>query len=116
MLCELSTRNVTRISLIHTQDTYGSTFLEWTGFFCTELGIDLLNTVSYNDSSDLDSILDQALIGDPEYIIMASYAKESAEFVKLLNARKAGSKVIFTDATETNYIIEALGSASEGLN
>lgn len=115
ILYELSTRKVTRISLIHTKDSYGSTFLEWTGFFCTELGIDLLNTVGYSDSSNLEVILAKALSGDPEYIVMASSAKESAEFVKLLNARSARSKVIFTDATETNHIIEALGTASQGI-
>ena len=115
ILSELSTRNATRISLIHTQDSYGSTFLEWTGFFCTELGIDLLETVSYSDSSDLDSILEKALVGDPDYVVIASFAKESAEFVKLLQARNVRSKVIFTDATETDYIIKALGPVAEGI-
>lgn len=115
ILYELSTRSVTRISLIHTQDSYGNTFMEWAGFFCTELGMDLLNTVSYRDSSDLDSILAKALAGNPEYLIMATSAKDSVEFLKILKARNSVCKVIFSDATETTYITEALGKASEGI-
>ncbi|MGE5370729.1 MAG: C13 family peptidase [Solirubrobacterales bacterium] len=115
ILDELSKRKVTRVALICPQDSYGKTFADWTGFFCTELGIELVNAVSYSDSSELNRILDQALTGDPEYVISASYAEDSARLVKLMKTKKTASRLFFTDASETNYLIEALGPASEGI-
>lgn len=115
ILYELSTRGVRNIALIHTQDSYGNTFLEWSGFFCTELEMDLLNTVGYNDSSDLEEVLNKALEGNPEYIVIASYAQESARFIEMFNEKDRASKLFFTDATETNYILEEVGSAAIGI-
>jgi len=115
ILYELYSRGVRKIALIHTQDSYGNTFLEWSGFFCTELEMDLLNTIGYNDSSDLAEVLDKALEGEPEYIVIASYAQESAELIELFNAKNTKSKLFFTDATETDYILETLGTTAEGI-
>jgi len=115
ILYELSTRNVTRISLIYAEDDYGQTFLEWTGFFCTELGIDLLNTVGYNRSSEAEAIMDEALAGEPEYILAAAYASEAVKFKKLLDLKETEAKLFFTDAAETPFVIENLGAASLGI-
>jgi len=115
ILDELAKRKVTSVSLIYPPDSYGSTFFQWTGFFCTELGIDLVNTVGCSKSADLNKVLDEALAGEPEYIISASSAQESVELVRLLHARPTKSKLFFTDATETNYMVKELGPDSIGV-
>jgi ABC-type branched-subunit amino acid transport system substrate-binding protein len=115
ILFELATRGVTRISLIYTGDDYGKTFLEWTGFFCTELGIDLLHTVVSNQSSKPSDVLDEALTGDPEYILTAAYVTQDVQLKKLLDLRNTETKLFFTDAAETPFLIKNLGAAAEGL-
>jgi glycosylphosphatidylinositol transamidase (GPIT) subunit GPI8/ABC-type branched-subunit amino acid transport system substrate-binding protein len=115
ILYELASRGVTRLSLIYSADDYGKTFLEWTGFFCTELGIDLLNTVSCSASSNQMSVLDEALIGDPDYILTAAYVSEDVELKKLLDSKSTDTRMFFTDAAETPYLIQNLGTAAEGI-
>jgi ABC-type branched-subunit amino acid transport system substrate-binding protein len=104
ILYELSSRNVDRISLIYSDDSYGQTFLNWTGFFCTELGIDLLNHVGYQETSKLAEVLDEALSGDPQYILTAAFAEEAVELVKLLQSKEeVETRLFFTDAAETPH-------------
>lgn len=115
ILYELATRNVKSIALLYLENGYGKTFLEWAGFFCTELGIDLLNAVGYTETSDLADKLDKALIGNPEFVLTVAYSNEAVKFKKLLDEKPVQTKLFFTDAAETPYLIEQLGAASEGV-
>ena len=115
ILYELAIRKVSRISLIYTEDDYGQTFLEWTGFFCVELGIDLLNSVGYRPSSGQQAALDEALSGEPEYIITVAFAADTIAFIELLDGRDTAARLFFTDAAESPFVIEKLGIAAEGI-
>jgi glycosylphosphatidylinositol transamidase (GPIT) subunit GPI8/ABC-type branched-subunit amino acid transport system substrate-binding protein len=115
ILYELSTRGVTRVSLIYTEDGYGRTFLEWAGFFCTELGIDLLHNVAYGPAAVAGEVLEQAMAGEPEYIVTAVYPEQAVALKRLMDGKATGTKLFFTDAAEAPYVIEQLGAVAEGL-
>lgn len=115
ILFELATRDVSRISLVYSDDSYGRTFLEWTGFFCTELGIDLLDAIGLDGSSDLEDVLEGALDGAPEYVLAAVYSVEAVALKGLLDERDTGTRLFLTDAAATPYLIETLGPAAEGI-
>jgi len=115
ILYELSTRDVTRVSLIYTEDDYGRTFLEWAGFFCTELGIELLHNVAYSPAAAPADVLAQALSGDPQYIVTAVYPEQAVALQRLMDGHATDSRLFFSDAAEAPYLIEQLGAAAEGI-
>ncbi len=115
ILAELASRNVKKFSLVYVDTSYGQTFYQWAGFFATELGMELTNMVSYDQTSDLDSVMDEALSGNPEYIVTAAYADAAVKFKRILDSRKTTARLFFTDGAETPFVLSELGSQAEGI-
>jgi ABC-type branched-subunit amino acid transport system substrate-binding protein len=112
---ELAARQVKSVSLVYTLDSYGETFYEWVGFFCTELGINLTSVTGFDASSNFTEIVAGATAGGPDYVLAAAYAREAAQIKQALDAQGSNSKLFLTDAAETGYLIENLGASAEGL-
>jgi len=115
ILAELASRNVKKFSLVYVDTSYGQTFYQWAGFFATELGMELTNMVSYDQTSDFDAVMDQALSGNPEYIVTAAYADAAVKFKRIIDSRKTSARLFFTDAVETPFVLSELGSQAEGI-
>jgi len=115
ILAELASRNVKKFSLVYVDTSYGQTFYQWAGFFATELGMELTNMVSYDETSDLDAVMDVALSGDPEYIVTAAYADAAVKFKCILDSRKTSARLFFTDGAETPFVLSELGTQAEGI-
>lgn len=112
----LYSRGVKRISLIYEDSAYGKTYSDWTGFFSIELGIELLNLVKFTaGQNDFSSVMQQALVAQPEYIICAAFSSDAVKIKRELDNIGSPVKLFFTDAAETPYLIEELGEAAEGL-
>lgn len=112
----ISQRDVKRISIIYEDSIYGNTFYEWTGFFSMELGIEISNLVEFvPGTSDFSSVVNQALEGEPEYIICVAFSLDTAKIKRELDKKGSSTKLFLTDAGETPYLIKALGASAEGL-
>lgn len=112
----LSSRKAKRFSLIYEDTVYGKTFSDWMGFFATERGLDLLDAVRFEPGQgDLSRVLGRALEGDPEYVVCAAFSGDAARIKKELDRRGGRAKLLLTDAAETQYLLDALGDAAEGL-
>ena len=112
----LSQRNVTNVSLIYEDTIYGKTFFDWTGFYSIESDIKLLNLVKLElGASDFSEVVKQALEGEPEYIICVAFASDAVKIKMELDEWGSATKLFFTDAAETQYLIDELGKAAEGL-
>ncbi len=116
ILNELSESGVDRISLIYEDTVYGATFFTWTGFFCTEMGIELTNLVKFTPGqSDLSGAIGESLEGSPEYILCAAFANDAVKIKREFDKTGSRATLLFTDAARTPYLIEALGEGAEGL-
>lgn len=115
ILFELASRDVNSVALVYPQDSYGSTFYEWTGFFCVETGIELKTITGYLPDENLEAVMDAALAGEPDYILTAAFSREAAAFKQIIDSRDTDTKLFFTEAAETPYMIETLGAAAEGI-
>jgi len=112
----LASRDVNRISLIYEDSIYGETFYQWTGFFAMEMGIELLNIVSFeNGQSDFSVVVNEALMRSPEYVVCVAFSADAVKIKKELDKRESAVRLFLTDAAETPYLIEELGDAAEGL-
>ena len=111
-----SEKDVSDIALIYEDTSYGRTFSRWTGFFATELGINLNEIVSFErGAEDVSKIVDKALTSKPEYIITVALAGDAAKIKREMDKRNTNSKLFLTDSSRTHYLINELGKASEGL-
>jgi ABC-type branched-subunit amino acid transport system substrate-binding protein len=116
ILDEISERGVDRISLIYEDSVYGGTFFDWTGFFCTEMGIELTNLVKFEPGqSDFSGAIAEALEGSPEYIVCVAFAKDAVKIKREFDKTGSRARLFFADAAQTPYLIEALGEGAEGL-
>jgi ABC-type branched-subunit amino acid transport system substrate-binding protein len=116
ILYHLSLQGATNISLVYENTVYGKTFFDWTGFFATELGINLTGVVAFEPGqSDFSQVIEQALESNPEYIIAVAFPEDAVNIEKELD--KAGSpvKLFFSDAAESAYVTDTLGDEAEGL-
>lgn len=112
----LSTRNVKRVALIYEDSAYGKTFSDWAGFFSMELGIELLNLVKFEGGqSDFSGVLSQALEGHPEYLICVAFSQDATNIEKALEKTGSHARLFCTDAAETQFLLDQLGDAAEGL-
>lgn len=112
----LSTRKVKKLSLIYEDTVYGKTFSDWMGFFATEREMQLLDVVKFRPGQgDLSRVLGRALEGDPEYVVCAAFPGDAARIKKELDRRGSRAKLLLTDAAETQYLLDELGDAAEGL-
>ncbi|MEN6341373.1 MAG: C13 family peptidase [Methanospirillum sp.] len=116
ILDRLSGRGTKKIALVYEDSVYGKTFFEWTGFFATEQGIELLNVVPYERGhADFSQIVDQALEGDPEYVICAAFPEDAMRIKGEMDRTGSSARLFFTDAAESGYLVDSLGKGAEGL-
>jgi ABC-type branched-subunit amino acid transport system substrate-binding protein len=116
ILYHLSMLGVNNISLVYEDTVYGKTFFDWTGFFATELGINLAGIVSFEPGqSDFSGVIEQALESNPEYIIAAAFPQDAVSIKEELDKTDNWVKLFFSDAAESEYVIETLGNEAEGL-
>jgi ABC-type branched-subunit amino acid transport system substrate-binding protein len=116
ILYQLSLQEVTSISLVYEDTVYGKTFFDWTGFFATELGINLSGIVAFEPrQSDFSGVMEQALESNPEYIIAATFPEDAVSIKQELDKTGSDAKLFFSDAAESTYVIETLGDDADGL-
>lgn len=112
----LASRKVKRLALIAEDGTYGKTFSDWTGFFAVERGMRLLGVTKLRAGKrDYSSVVNAALVGDPEYVVLAAFSEDAVEVKKELDRRHSRARLMLTDAAETGATLEGLGAAAEGL-
>ncbi len=116
ILYRLSQQGTRNISLIYEDSAYGRTFFEWTGFFATELGIELSSVVPFKPGqADFPRIIGQALEGNPEYIVCVAFPEDAVQIRKALDRTGSPARLFFTDAAESKYLVDSLGAGAEGL-
>ncbi|MBA4370621.1 MAG: hypothetical protein C0418_03465 [Coriobacteriaceae bacterium] len=112
----LASRKVKKFTLVYEDTAYGKTFSEWMGFFATEREMQLLDVVKFQPGQrDLSGVVTRALEGDPEYVVCAAFPQDSVRIKKELDKRGGRAKLLLTDAAETQYVLDELGDAAEGL-
>jgi ABC-type branched-subunit amino acid transport system substrate-binding protein len=116
ILSILKSRGVKRAALLAEKSKYGQTFYEWTGFFSTEYGLDLVSIRQFDKgSSTLDQDVHDALLQNPEYIIAAAGPADAAEIKRALDRSGSPAKLFLADAAATPALISALGEAADGI-
>jgi ABC-type branched-subunit amino acid transport system substrate-binding protein len=116
ILSTLRSKNAQRISLLAENTTYGKTFWDWTGFFATESGIEVVSIRQYGEgSSTLEDAVEEALAGDPEYIILAGQSADAASVKQAIDRSNKPVRLFLTDAGATPELIRLLGSDAEGI-
>jgi len=116
ILASLKTRGVTRVALLAENTTYGETFYDWTGFFATEYGISLTTITQYGqEAGSLNNGVNEALRGDPEYILLAGQAPDAAIVKRAIDRSGQPVKLFVTDAGGTPELIRLLGADAEGI-
>lgn len=144
ILYVLASRGVKRLSLVYEDGPYGKTFSEWMGFFAIERGMELLDVVKVRNGqgnrqgqgqardqtqtqsrnqtqsrtqaeAHLVQAVTRALEGDPQYVVCAVPPEDAVRIKRELDRRHVRAKPLFTDAAESQYVLDRLGAAAEGL-
>jgi len=112
----LEERNVKRFTLIYQDSAYGETYLEWLPFFAQEMDMEIVDLIPFNiDDNNAEGVVDRALAGEPEYVIVAAYAEDVVLLKEEFDSCQTSSSLFFTDAAQTSHLIEELGAAAEGI-
>ncbi len=113
----MNEKGVHRISVLADNTMYGETFYQWSGFFATEYGLDLVSIQQFEqNSSTLDADVDAALQANPEYIIAACDNPSDAAAIKREIDRSGKPvKLFLTDGAVSPTLISSLGLEAEGL-
>lgn len=109
----LKQKGVQKISLIYEDTLYGKTFKDWVGFFAIEMDMDLLHIASFATNSEIDKSVSNALESTPEYIIAVAFSEDAVMIQKAVEQRNIKTKVFFTDAAETQYVVDNIGLGTE---
>jgi ABC-type branched-subunit amino acid transport system substrate-binding protein len=116
ILSLLKAKDVHRVAIITENSTYGRTFYDWTGFFATEFGIQLTSIQEFEPgSSTLETGVDKALAGDPEYIIAAVQPSDAAVIKRAIDRSGKTVRLFLTDAGAAPGLLTSLGVAAEGI-
>jgi ABC-type branched-subunit amino acid transport system substrate-binding protein len=116
LLSVLKGKGVTRVALLTENSTYGRTFYDWSGFFATEYGMDLLSISDFEPgSSTLEMKITNALSSDPEYLIAACGPSDAARIKRAIDRSGKKTKLFLTDAAVSPVLISSLGAAAEGI-
>lgn len=112
----LHEREVKKVALLSEDTVYGKTFYDWAGFFAIESGIDLVYINNFRPGmEDFSKIVEEAVKDNPEYLICAAFPEDAAKIKKETDKLNSKTKLMFTDAAESAYLIEQFGEKSEGL-
>ena len=116
ILTILKGKGATKIALLATNDTYGQTFYDWTGFFATEYGIEVPFIRQFDAGSPaLDSDVADALKTDPDYLVAACLPEDAATIQRAIERSGSRTKLFLTDAGAQPALIQKLGTAAEGI-
>jgi ABC-type branched-subunit amino acid transport system substrate-binding protein len=116
ILTILKGKGATKIALLATNDTYGQTFYDWTGFFATEYGIDVPFIRQFDEGSPtLDSDVADALKTDPDYIVAVAWPGDAATIKRAIDRSGSRTKLFLTYAGAQPSLISSLGAAAEGI-
>ena len=116
ILSVLNTKGAHRVALLAENTTYGTTFYDWTGFFATEYGLDLVSVRQFDEGSgDLDSYVAESLAPNPDYIIAACGPSDAATIKRAIDLSGSTAKLFLTDGAVSPALIQSLGAAAEGI-
>lgn len=109
----LAEKGVSRISLLARNDAYGKTFYDWMGFYAVEYGLELLSMNQFEKGKDVSEAVRDSLLGEPEYIIVAAFPEDAVKIERKVNEYGSKTRVILTDAAETQYTVDNSGEGTE---
>lgn len=116
ILSILKNKKVQRIAVLCENSTYGGTFYDWTGFFATEYGIQVTSIRQFEPGSNtLEADVQEALAGDPEYILAAGGDVDAATIKRAIDRSKKPVQLFLTDDGGTPALINSLGAAADGI-
>lgn len=116
ILSVLDTKGAHRVALLAENTTYGTTFYDWTGFFATEYGIDLVSIRQYDEGSgDLEGYVAESLATNPDYIIAACGPSDAVTIKRAIDRSGSPAKLFLADAAVNPALIQSLGAAAEGI-
>ena len=73
ILSILKGKGAKKVALLVENTTWRDTFYDWTGFFATEYGLELVSIKQFDPgSSSLDVMLQMPLKTNPDYLIAAA--------------------------------------------
>lgn len=112
----LDGKGVHRIALLTENSTYGRTFYDWTGFFATENGLDLVSIRQFEPGSPtLNANVADALKENPEYLIAACGPSDAVTIRRAMDQSGKPVKLFLTDDAVSPDLIRSLGPAAEGI-
>ncbi|MCX6688253.1 MAG: ABC transporter substrate-binding protein [Methanoregula sp.] len=116
ILSILKGKGAKKVALLVENTTWGDTFYEWTGFFSTEYGLELISINQFDPgSSSLDSEVADALKTNPDYIIAICRPPDAATIKRAIDRSGSPAKLFLADASVSPVLIQSLGAAAEGL-
>ncbi len=67
--------------------------MDW--FFAMEMGIELLNIVSFeNGQSDFSVVVNKALMKNPEYVVCVAFSADAVKIKKELDKRESAARLL----------------------
>jgi len=116
ILSILNTKGAHRVVLLAENTTYGHTFYDWTGFFTTEYGLDLVSIRQFDEGSgDLDNYVVESLATNPDYIIAACGPFDAVTIKRAIDRSGSTAKLFLADGAVSPTLIQSLGAAAEGI-
>jgi len=116
ILSILKGKGAKKVALLAEKTTWGDTFYDWTGFFSTEYGLDLISIRQFDQgSSSLDNDVADALKMNPDYIIAICRPADTATIKRAMDRSGSPTKLFLADASVSPVLIQLLGAAAEGL-
>ncbi len=98
ILTILKGKGATKVALLATNDTYGKTFYDWTGFFATEYGIEVPFIRQFDAGSPtIESDVADVLKTDPDYLVAACWPEDAATIKRAIDRSGSRTKLFLTD-------------------
>lgn len=114
ILSILNGRGAHRIALLAENTTYGTTFYDWTGFFATEYGLDLVDIRQFEPGNAAGAAAGAAA-ADPDTIIAACGPEDAAAIKGAIDRSGSHARLFLADAAATPVLVSTLGPAAEGI-
>ncbi len=116
ILSILKGKGAKKVALLTENTTWGDTFYDWTGFFSTEYGLELISIRQFDQgSSSLDNDVADVLKTNPDYIIAICRPPDAATIKRAIDRSGSPAKLFLADASVSPVLTESLGAAAEGL-
>jgi glycosylphosphatidylinositol transamidase (GPIT) subunit GPI8/ABC-type branched-subunit amino acid transport system substrate-binding protein len=116
ILTILKGKGATKVALLATNDTYGKTFYDWTGFFATEYGIEVPFIRQFDAGSPtIESDVADALKTDPDYLVAACWPEDAATIKRAIDRSGSRTKLFLTDTGAQPALFSSLGAAADGI-